>query len=113
MGTGKRDAFVTEVERDPGGEARVIKMKHTYLLGREGHFPVAVKRARGLLRLSTLATVFNLAIVQEELGEVDAAVELLQAIIRQYPSYTDAYVRLALLLHVRPPPDTPRPRPLS
>lgn len=92
---------MSEVERDPEGAPLTVKLKHTYLMGHEAPFPVYVKRPSGLLRYATLACVFNLALVQQESGEVQAAKELLQAILRQYPSYTPAYARLAILLDVR------------
>ena len=51
----------------------------------------------GLLRSETLSTVFNLACIHQEGGELTAARELLLAIIRQYPSYVAAHVKLGLM----------------
>lgn len=101
LGPGPRDGFVSEVVEAAGGS---LKLKHAFLLpsgvGEGGKaVPVARKASRGLLRHETLPTVFNLAMIQQDQGEVAAARELFVAITRQYPSYVAAYAKLGLLAH--------------
>lgn len=113
LGEGPRDAFVTEVlggqEEGPDDE-RSLLLKHAYLLPtpppsvdvEDERAPpnLARKRSRGVLRLESLPTVFNLACVLQEEGEVEAARELLTAIVHMYPSYVAAYLKLAVLAQV-------------
>ncbi|GAB5031959.1 rna polymerase-associated protein ctr9 homolog [Nannochloropsis oceanica] len=104
LGQGRREGFVSEVaaEGEEGGEedrtSGDLLLKHAYFLpAPPGPVHVARKHSRGLLRQETLTTVFNLAMVHQEMGEFSAAEELYLAISKQYPSYAAAYVKLGLL----------------
>lgn len=104
LGPGARDGFVSEVVKAGAGGGS-LKLKHAFLLpaaaggSSSGPVPLARKASRGLLRHETLATVFNLAMIQQDQGEVAAARELFCAIAQQYPSYVAAYAKLGLLAH--------------
>ena len=99
-----RAGFVSEVagEEEEGGEedgmSGDLLLKHVFFLpAPSGPVPVARKHSRGLLRQETLTTVFNLAMIHQEMGEFAAAEELFLAISKQYPSYVAAYIKLGLL----------------
>jgi tetratricopeptide (TPR) repeat protein len=110
LGPGKRDGFVTQVAAE-SSLGNALRFAHAFLLPPpesttatappESAVPVPVcrKASRGLLRHETLPTVFNLAMIQQDTGELQAARELLVAITRQYPSYVAAYAKLGLLAH--------------
>jgi hypothetical protein len=113
LGEGPRDAFVTEVlggQEEGADDERSLLLKHAYLLPtpppgvdvEDERAPpnLARKRSRGVLRLESLPTVFNLACVLQEEGEGEAARELLAAIVHMYPSYVAAYLKLAVLAQV-------------
>lgn len=109
LGPGARDGFVSQVasagdddDKDmvplasPSGTT--LRFSHSFFLPTpETPVPVATKVSRGLLRHETLTTVFNLAMIHQDMGEFAAAKELFLAIIQQYPSYVAAYVKLGLL----------------
>ncbi len=110
LGPGPRDGFVTEVTAAAAAAeagAGVLRFAHAFLLppssadadDAAAALPVERKASRGLLRHETLPTVFNLAMIQQDQGEMAAARELLVAITKQYPSYVAAYAKLGLLAH--------------
>lgn len=101
LGHGGREGFVSEVageDEEEEGMSGDLLLKHAFFLpAPSGPVPVARKHSRGLLRQETLTTVFNLAMIHQEMGEFTAAEELFLAISKQYPSYVAAYVKLGLL----------------
>lgn len=106
LGPGPREAFVSVVVDEKaednmmGGASGDLCLKHTFFLATPPDpVPVAVKRSRGLLRHETLTTVFNLAMIHQDMGELAAAEELLLAITKQYPSHVSAHIKLGILAH--------------